>query len=349
MIKKISLDNKSEMEKWDRFVKSHPNGSPFHLSNWLRAIYETYSFKPLLYIYKDGKDGISGVLPCFLINSIFTGRRIVSLPFSDYGGPLLNESLEGNDVLTEIIKLYGHKIRYIEIRSSMDENCSCFSNNYFKRHVLNLQSDLSDIKKGINKKTILYNIRKAQKQGVEIKEENNQYGIDEFYRLNLLTRKKHGVPPQPKKFFLKVFEHIISKGNGFIVLANYGSNVLAASLFIKFEKQIYYKYNASDPEYLKRASPNHLITWRVIEKGVREGFHSLDFGRTPNDNKGLIRYKEMWGMKGINCCYSYYPKIRGLISKREKSWLYRSLTGIWGSLPDMVINKIGAILYKHTA
>ncbi len=349
MLKTFSLNNESEMKQWDKFVNSQPNASPFHLSCWMRTIQDTYAFKPLLYASQEEGRDISGILPCFIVKSLFTGSRIVSLPFSDYGGPLLNERFGEKDVIREITDAYGRSVKYIEIRSSLDEDCGCSPHNYYKRHVLNLKSDLSDIKKSINKRTILYSIRKAQKAGVEIKKENNQYGIDEFYRLNRLTRKKHGVPSQPRKFFDKLFEHIILKGNGFILVAIYDSKAIAASIFLKVGRQIHYKYNASDPKYLRKANPNHLLTWHAIERGVTEGFHFLDFGRTSPDNKGLIRYKEMWGMKSIDLYYNYYPQIRSAMSSKESSLHYRMLTSIWRSLPDWIIEKVGSIIYKHMA
>jgi len=349
MLEKISLYDDIEIRLWDTFVESHPNGTPYHLSCWLKTIHQTYSFKPLLYVKKNAFGEIKSVLPCFSIKSLFTGSRVVSLPFSDYGGPLFNEHFGEKDVLREITKTHGRSVKYIEIRNSLDEDCSFTCYNCYKRHILNLQSDLPTIKKGINRRTILYSIRKAQKAGVEIKEENSQHGIEQFYRLNLLTRKKHGVPSQPKMFFNKLFEHIISKGNGFILLAIFDSKVIAASIFLKFGRQIHYKYNASDPEYLKKANPNHLLTWHAIEIGVAEGMQCLDFGRTSPDNKGLIRFKEMWGMKSIDLYYNYYPRIQGVISREESGWLYRFLTGIWGSLPVRISEKIGPMIYKHTA
>lgn len=349
MLDQISLQNESEVILWDTFVKKHAAGTPFHLTCWLRTLHESYGFKPLLYVYKNGDGDISSIFPCFLIRSLFSGSRIVSLPFSDYGGPLFNEDFGEKYIVREITKDYERSGKDIEIRSYLNENCGYSSHNYYKRHVLNLQSDLSDIKKGINKKTILYSIRKAQKAGVEIKEENSQYGIEEFYRLNLLTRKKHGVPSQPRKFFDKLFEHIILKGNGFILLAIYESKVIAASIFLKVGKQIHYKYNTSDPQYLRKANPNHLLTWHAIEKGVTEGFHFLDFGRTSPDNKGLIRYKEMWGMKSIDLHYNYYPQIRSAMASKESSFHYRMLTNIWRSLPDWIAEKTGSIIYKHIA
>ena len=78
-----------------------------------------------------------------------------------------------------------------------------------------------------------------------------------------------------------------------------------------------------------------------------EGYRSIDFGRTSPDNKGLMRYKEMWGTETIDFPYFYYPQVSGASSTEESGLLYRMITGVWRSLPDPIIEKIGPMIYKH--
>jgi len=347
MLDKISLYDNDSIRQWDEFVESHPNGTPYHLSHWLRTIHRTYSFKPLMYVEKNSNGEIIGVFPCFLIKTFFTNARLVSIPFSDYGGPLFKEDIRVEKILKKTIEKHGRSTKYIEIRNSLKENSNFIYCNYYKRHILNLQADLTEIKKGINKKTTLYSIRKAKKAGVEIKEENSWYGMEEFYRLNILNRKKHGVPSQPREFFKNLFDYTISKGYGFILLAVHNSKTIAASLFLKSGKRLHYKYSASDPEYLRKVSPNHLLTWHAIKKGVMEGYRSLDFGRTSPKNQGLIRYKKMWGLKEFDLPYSYHPKVSGASSTEENDLRYRMLTNLWKALPSGILEKVGPIIYKH--
>nr|NIP40970.1 peptidoglycan bridge formation glycyltransferase FemA/FemB family protein [Candidatus Aenigmarchaeota archaeon] len=66
---------------------------------------------------------------------------------------------------------------------------------------------IEDIYRNFDRKTIKYSIRKAEKSGVEIIERNSNEGINEFYRLNKMTRKKHGMPAQPKKFFTNLYKN----------------------------------------------------------------------------------------------------------------------------------------------
>src|SRR4030042_4360079 len=104
MLTEFSLCNESEMRRWDEFVESHPKGTPFPLSCWIRTIQETYAFTPFLYVEKDADENISGILPCFLVKNFLTGSRIVSLPFSDYGGAPLLGPRYGNYFFIAYIK-----------------------------------------------------------------------------------------------------------------------------------------------------------------------------------------------------------------------------------------------------
>lgn len=117
MLTQFSLYNESETTQWDHFVESHPKGTPYHLSAWLKTLQETYSFVPLMYVVKDTDHNISGIFPFFLIKSLLTGSRIVSLPFSDTCGPLFNDPSQEKDVLAEIIQQCDNQIKYIEIRA----------------------------------------------------------------------------------------------------------------------------------------------------------------------------------------------------------------------------------------
>jgi len=91
MLKSLSLDSNREMLEWDDFVRSHPAGSPYHLSDWLRTLCDTYSFEPFLYAEVNPEGDLAGVLPFLRVKSLGIKGRLVSIPFSDMGGPLFQD------------------------------------------------------------------------------------------------------------------------------------------------------------------------------------------------------------------------------------------------------------------
>ncbi len=300
MLTKISFDNDPEIKKWDEFVASRPDGTPFHLSNWIRTIQQTYPFELHAYQFTNRKNKITAIFPYFTVKDISNRIRSISLPFSDYGGPLFQDEIHENELLKHIIFNIKTKRRNIEIRGSVSTHSDVVCHNYYKRHILSLSSNPTDVKNSIDKKTIQYSIRKAERAGIKIKEENTLAGMREFYRLHQLTRKKHGVPCPPFKFFKNLFDKMVSKGIAFLLLATHDSKIIAGGFFLKFKESIYYKYNASDPQRLSSLTPNHLLAWTAIEKGCLNEYQYFDFGRTSPDNQGLMRYKEMWSEKPIN-------------------------------------------------
>ena len=347
-IKSISLSDEQATASWDAYVEAHPFSTPGHLTCWLKAIYKTYFFEPLLYVAQNDAGQINGVFPLFKITSIITGTRVVSLPFSDYGGPLC-DALETEAEMMRFVKNEHHRVRYFEIRGTLQNSDGFLPYCYYKRHVLDLQQGLPSLQKSIDKKTILYSVRKAEKAGVSIKQENTRFGLNEFYRLNNLTRRKHGVPCQPRVFFENLFSCMINGVHGLILCALHDSDVIAASLFLMVAKKIHYKYSASDPLLLKKYSPNHLLTWHAINWGVEHGYQSLDFGRTSPDNEGLIRYKNMWGMKDLELPYYYYPRVKGAVSTKESRLDFRVMTTLWRHLPLAMTETMSSVLFKQLA
>lgn len=345
----FSINDVSNMKLWDSFVNDHPESTPFHTSGWLKCLKHTFAFQDLLYVVLDQNGKIDGVFPAFRINRFFSKSRIVSLPFSDYGGYLFRDSKAGCVFLTDLLQEKIGDFQNVEIRSKVESNVSFHQHTHYKRHVLCLNPDPNEVLKNIEKRTIQYCIRKAQKNGVTIVENNTEDGVAEFYRLNYLTRNKHGLPAQSKRFFENIFKELIEKGQAFINLAIYKNKAIASGMFFRFRDTVYYKYSASDPSYLIHQTPNHLLTCQAIEQACLAGFKYFDFGRTSMENPGLMRYKEMWGAQAIDLPYNYFPRVCGAASYKEDNIVYQIFTTLWRMLPSLITRRIGPLLCKYSA
>ena len=349
MMQKYSLDNHEQMQDWDRYVEAHPAGTPFHSAAWLRVIHETYGFTPGLWVLIDGDGKIEALFPFFIIRTLLRRPHIVSIPFSDYGGPLCSHEGAEKIMLSEIIKRYGPQCAYVELRAAGGIHTDFVRHDYYRRHTLNLKASIAELQKIIDKRTIQYSIHKAKRKGVIIVEDTSESAIDEFYQLNLLTRTKHGVPAQPRAFFKNLRRHVFDTKCGTILLALLDKKVIGASLILHDRKQLFFKFNVSDPDYNKIVSPSHLLMWAAIELGQKKKLTMLDLGRTSPDNKGLMRFKKDWGTADSSLVYSYYPQVRGAVATEENEWLYKTATTIWRFLPKTIIKTLGPRLYRYLA
>lgn len=348
MVDQISLDNPREVEEWDAFVEAHPQGTPFHHSSWLRVLDETYSLKVSARICRDSDARICGIFPAVEIKNWLRGSRIVSLPFSDFCGPLFTNLPSDSDTLRGLIGMNGKNNVSFEVRSSLPENLNFARTTNFVRHILRLSSQSSDVYEKTDKRTIRYSIKKAAKNGIEVVDRTSLAGVEAYYRLHLQTRRKHGIPSQPKKLFMNLYKHMTPNGRAKILLAEHSSEPIAGGIFLILGGTIHYKFNASSPAALAASlTPNHLLTWHAMETACRDGLRFFDFGRTSLDNPGLVRYKESWGAVPVALPYSYFPQAAGVTAGADKSVTVRVLTDIWRRLPDPVAQAIGSKLYRY--
>jgi lipid II:glycine glycyltransferase (peptidoglycan interpeptide bridge formation enzyme) len=211
-------------------------------------------------------------------------------------------------------------------------------------HTLELSTDTDAIYSGFRKGT-RSTIKKAGKDGIETSVGGGQEAMAEFYRLNCLTRKRHGVPPQPFSFFRNLQEHAVDAGLGMIVLASFEGRCIAAGIFLDFAGSAIYKYGASDPAYGSMGA-NNLILWHAIQHYARHGSRTLCFGRTSPENTGLARFKSGWGT--VPSEVNYYRKELGTNTFASQGPETDSmLNRVYSRLPVPLSRRIGELLYRH--
>src|SRR6266566_6654972 len=107
------------------FMEQQAEKSLYYSQAWLDLITRLYGYSiiPITTINSAGK--ITGFLPLCSMQSPLTGRRLVSLPFSDHC-PLLAENEDSaNDLIDRAIQLaQQQKVRYLELRTGINEAIS---------------------------------------------------------------------------------------------------------------------------------------------------------------------------------------------------------------------------------
>lgn len=341
----LRIVNPLDIEGWDELVSALPESSFFHSSAWVRVLSETYRYKPTYFALFEN-DKLLGLLPVMDVKSSLTGHRGVSLPFSDFCQPLLCDGIRFCDLFESVVS-YGKKRgwRYIELRGGQQLLSNAVPSQTFLIHTLSLLPDEDKVMAKFRDST-RRNIKKAAAEGVTAKIFYTTDAVKEFYRLNCLTRRAHGLPPQPYLFFEAIHRHIISKGYGFVILAQLRNKPMVGNMYFHFGNKGIYKYGASDRQYQKFRA-NNLAMWEAIRWFCRNGHKELHFGRTDPDHQGLRQFKMGWGVDERPISYYRYEIdceafVRvgtGGMSKMGKKML--SLA------PLPVLRTIGTLLYRH--
>ncbi len=330
---------------WDEQLACHPCATVFHSSAWARVLSETYGYQPLYFTaVEDGR--LVALLPFMEIRSWLTGTRGVSLPFTDECAPILPDDIGFDDAVLQMIRLAETRNwKTLEFRG----RCRGMGNIPASAEYLTHELDLTIGEKALFslfRSNVQRNIRKAEREGISVKPDSTPIGVKEFYRLNCLTRREHGLPPQPFRFFENLRSHVLEKGFGTLLLARHERKVIAGAVFLHFAGKAVYKYGASDRRH-QELRPNNLVFREGIRDLCAKGVRTLSFGRTDLHHEGLRQFKLSWGAVEKTLQYAKYDVTSKVYLSTKK---YRA-TIPWEStmskLPVPVLRLIGRIAYRH--
>jgi len=339
--------------RWNTFVEMHPLASIYHHSCWMELLRQTYDYKPYYLACTDEQDHFQAILPLFLVKSWLTGKRLISVPFSPYSGPLFNDE----ENLNPILRVLENRARclevdYVQLRCATNDfhfkRANYYKNEYYRIHKLDLRPNTDILIASFHKSCIQRPILRSLKNGLVMKIAESEEDVKSFYHLQSQTRKKHGVPPQPYAYFLNMWKILYPLGYVQLLLAVYENRTVAAVLLLKFKETVIYQNGASDEQFLS-LKPNHFLLWKAIEMAKAEGYHHFDFGTSSPQDKGLIQFKQRWGTKEYYLPYYCYPKGSVKTTNIESRLPFRVATAVFHYLPISVLRRIGEISYRHVA
>lgn len=338
----VKILNPAETSNWENLVLEL-GGSIFHSKNWCAVLSRSYNYKPRYFgVFEDEK--IVGVIPVMEVNSFITGKRGVSLPFSDYCFALFPDSVDVQSVLSNIGD-YGKKNGWksVEFRGLNYPGGEEFISDSYYVHHIDLEKPFEEIQKSFRRQNRM-NIKKAVKNNIQIEIENTKEAIARFYQLNSKNKKKNGVPPAPLYFYQKIYEQIISKGLGNIFVAKLGERTISMGIVFQFGDKVLLKYMAQDYEY-HQYRPNNLLIHQAIKHYADSTWKSFCFGRTGMENEGLCQFKKGWGTT-VDVINYYYISLEKK-TKSTRMQIYKNNKKYFTKMPLWMLKMLGNIMYKH--
>ncbi len=337
--------------RWEELLERHPSASVFHSGAWLEALRKTYGYESIAYTTcAPGEPLHDGLVFC-RVESWLTGRRLVSLPFSDYCEPLVREN---GDLQIFVQKLQEEARsgpwRYIEIRPLESLGLLAplrHASAKYTLHRLDLRPDLPTLFRGFHKSSIQRKIKRAKREGLTYQAGTSESILDAFYRLLTITRRRHGVPPQPKIWFRNLIECFGPALQ--ISIALKGQRPIAGMLTLRHKNTLVYKYGGSDTRFNNLGSM-HCLYWESIQRAKALGLEVFDLGRSDADQTGLITFKSRWGATPSNLTYFRFAPSHDPVHWFEPSgitWKTRVAKSMIAHAPTAVLPPLGSLLYKH--
>lgn len=327
--------------RWAEFLKSQPRASVFHSPAWLEALHRTYRYQPIVVTTSDNAELRNGLVYC-QIASWWTGKRAVSLPFSDHCEPLFSDGRELADAMMWMAQSSEKRgWKYVELRPI----AKCFapgtycSGGSFAFHELDLRPSESEIFAGFHKSCVQRKITRAKREGLSVEEGCSDRMVQEFYSLMILTRRRFHLLPQPAAWFANLRACFNS---AFTIRTAYkGTQPIASILTLSFKNSVVYKYGCSDSAHHRLGAMPYLF-WAAICDAKRRGAQVLDLGRSDLSNAGLIAFKDHLGARRSRIEYVRCPEITP--RQRERYLLLRRAVS---QLPSVCLATAGKLVYRH--
>jgi len=345
-------------ERWDAFVERHSKTSIFHTQGWLRALHLTYGYEPFVVTTTPPEEELTNGFPFCRVNSWLTGRRIVSLPFSDHCQPLvenptdltqlvssLEDCLEREDcsyleVQFSVQDAFGEQmLRNLRTRPTPLQNCQT-ETSYL--HTLDLRPQLSELFVNFHKSCIQRRIRHAERAGLTYDEGRSDSLIEKFYDLLVQTRRRHKLPPQPIRWFRNLVDYLGDKLK--IRVASKNGQPVASIVTLSHKGSVVYKYGCSDPRFYHLGASVWLL-WKAIQEAKELGAREFDMGRSELNATGLVTFKDRWGAQRstmIRCRFGSH-----FFEAQPLQWRRRVAEFAFSWLPDRMLVASGRALYKH--
>ncbi len=341
---RIPLDDQA----WLDFVANDPGVCPFHHPAWAQLIAECYRFRAFGLALTDAGGRLIAGVPVVEKRGLLGGRRWISLPFTDVCPPLVGGDcrLQARLEVEIDAAMQEAGVGRVELRATPASD-SAFAFDAGIRHTLQLNHDPETVYSRFKPKQVRHAIRYAERSGVTVSQAEREEELSRvFYTLQTATRRRLGVPVQPRRYFSLFWRRIVEPGLGFVLVARIRERPIAAAVFLAWKGTVVYKYSASDATAWS-LRPNNAVLWHAIRWACENGYSTFEFGRTDRANEGLSAFKRGWGTEEASLAYAAIGQVAaGPPGAGRVSGLAR---GVIRRSPSLVCRAVGEMLYRYAA
>jgi hypothetical protein len=328
-------------DQWKQLGEATGNATLFHTPAWAQVLRRAYGFRVFAATLESDGKVLAGCLLSRTKNP-FT-RRVVGLPFSDSCAPLgVNE--DATAALMRGLAAHPRLGGSLEIRG-IKALAPWQTVDSFEQWSLDLARPFTEVQRAADR-NFRRQVKRAASEAFRIENGDSVAMLRRFYAIQLETRRRLGLPPQPLRFFSLVRE-VFAQSQGLeIWLASSAGRDQAAVVVLRDGPTLYAKWSARPAEGAAGAS--HLLFFSILEHHAGKAA-SLDLGRTDARNTGLVRFKAEMGAVPASLPYSYFPRTPRRTSAEDPDRATSALTRVWQRLPLPVTRAVGAIAYRYLA
>jgi hypothetical protein len=287
---------------WTALVESAEGASVFHTAAWA-ALWtgEWRNARWEAIAYLDSSGAYAGAIGAVVRRRGFF-RSVDAMPFATYGGPIVRRGHpDAARIRRALLEAFTAWIRgrfvlrsglawYDGIAEEMPEDLS-FVESF--AHVLPLGRPFDELAGGFSASTRRL-VRQAEESDLAIRPASSEEDLRAYYALVVETVRRRGGTPKPLSLYRRVLRDLVPSGLARYHLVSHGDEVVAGSL------HLFHEGTAMNWLPVSRVSswhlrPNNFLIASVLSSLCDAGYLEYNFGASPHDAHGLIRFKEGWG------------------------------------------------------
>lgn len=335
--------------RWRELTTRHTRASVFHSVGWLRALRLSYGYEPVAYTLSPPQSELANAVVFARVQSWATGRRLVSLPFSDHCELLTDSDCDSSEIINQACQdATKNGDNFVEIRpvvfgETLGSQLGFGTSKSFMLHRIDLAPKLDELFRTFHKDCVQRKIRRAEKEQLSYEEGRSEKLVQQFFALMLKTRRKHQLPPQPIAWFRSLVNCL---GDRLVIrIALKGEIPVAAIMTIASEDTLVYKYGCSDPEF-SNLGGTPMVFWKAFQAAKSADLKYFDLGRSDLDNAGLLAFKDHWAGERMALQYWRQPA-PDQKQTSHSDWNQRLAGEIFKRTPDRLLAIAGKIIYPH--
>lgn len=327
-----------EEREWNEFVHSRPDANYCLDLAWRDIIATTYGKAPEYWISREGRSrAITGVAAAFWMDNLFLGRRLVSLPYLDYGGILAASPEAAGELLTALRHTAEGRHARLEIRQERALPDLPMPDNRKVKMALDLRGRSVEAYWDSLDAKVRNQIRKSEKSGVAVRAGRSEL-LDEFYRVFCINMRDLGSPVHSKDLFRNILRRLPGAE---IALADMNGWCVGGLLRIHWGDTMIIPW-ASTLRAYRAHCPNNAIYWDSLAAAFRRGCARVDFGRSTR-GEGTWKFKRQWLAEESELpWYSFSaPAATAAPAGEEPNRVFRMASSLWTRLPARYANRLG--------
>jgi hypothetical protein len=326
--------------RWEAFVAQAPGAMVFHHRAWLELLRRVYGYPMTACCVLDASGTILAGAPLALVAGTLRRPRLACLPFSDHCATL--PAPHEDPVLARELVVALDRVRLTlgvraELRGPLAPHESAHVSARYHAHHIPLERDAGSVVRRFARRA-----RLPRSDGLVVERRTDARALSEFYRLNVETCRREGMPAQPRKFILGL-AHLFDRGLGFALLRRDGRRAVAGAVFLTFNGTMHYKYGASE-RHGPPDRPDDVLLAEAVRWGCEARMRTLDLGRTDIGCEHLRAFKLACGAEERVLAYH---ELGDAPRRRPGTARGRWVAPLISHSPAIVSRLVGETLCRH--